>query len=86
MVTFSGRSLAATVNPIPTGLFLKASLADTGSLDVGSVVEVDGRPYRVLYVLRFPAGENEVWATLGPVQPVNEQAPGNRIRGLSVPF
>lgn len=28
--------------------------------------QVDGKPFRVKYVLKFPAGESEVWATLVP--------------------
>jgi len=68
----------ATTSPTPTGLFVKCSSGET--VYQGEVIEVDRKPCRVMYLLRFPAGEPELWLTVERVTVKAELKPTPRGR------
>jgi hypothetical protein len=61
-----GRVIAARVEPVRHGLFLRCPHGDAEHLDRGSQVQVDGAAFVVRHLMPFPAGEPEVWALLVP--------------------
>jgi hypothetical protein len=65
-ITVFGQVIAARVEPVRHGLFLRASHAAAERIDRGTPVEVDGVSFVVRHLMRFPAGEPEVWALLVP--------------------
>lgn len=60
MVTYSGRTLDAQAERTHEGFFLRCGSAEP--LHQGAIVEIDGKPHRVKWLLRFPAGEPTLWA------------------------
>lgn len=65
-VVVFGREIVARVEPLRGGYFLRCSQAEGERVNPGTPVEVNGRPFVVRHVMRFPAGEPELWARLMP--------------------
>lgn len=63
MVTIGGRTIQHTTTvPVPGGFLVKCDSAE--AVYKGDVLDVDGKTCRVMYLLRFPAGEPELWLTV----------------------
>jgi hypothetical protein len=66
-VTIHGRTVTTEAEPIQGGVLVKLCLPDSSNVFRGSVIEVEGKPHAVVYLLRFTTGEPEAWLILKPV-------------------
>ena len=62
-----GREVNATAEPIHNGYFVRCAVTDVFGIQVGSMLDVDGRRCQVRFLIAGSPGEPEVWAILSPV-------------------
>jgi hypothetical protein len=62
------REVPAEISPIRSGFFLRAAVNIAVGLQPGSIVEVDGSPCVVKYLIPGEPTEAETWAILLPVR------------------
>jgi hypothetical protein len=67
-VRIRGREVLAEVKAIRSGFFLRAAVNIAIGLQPGSIVEVDGSPCVVKYLIPGEPTEAETWAILLPVR------------------
>ena len=62
-----GRQVNAQAEPVHNGYFVRCAVNDVFGIQVGSVLEVDGRRCQVKFLIAGSPGEPEVWAILSLV-------------------
>jgi hypothetical protein len=67
-VRLRGREVPAEVQPIRSGFFLRAAQNAVFSIQRGSIIDVDGAPCIVRWLIAGDPCDPEVWAILLPVR------------------